>query len=339
MISIDECKLLITNYYQSTKANISDNARDDTQALTRSTNFINSIKKIEQSVGLKFPKDYLSFIEAGGLRHFENEGFQIYLYDDKDIIEFNRGDSSYPNLQSYLLFGQDEGSYSYFFDTNNLLGKGKDAVYRIDRGLLSKEYFIFLSKDFISFFHKMIDNEDLSSEYIFKLIHTFTKNQSTYKQIKDKFNMDTIQEIDNFKSLFTKLDGYDLGYNMNDEDFTILDEIETRNRYSITFDYKVFLSEFRGGTYWSKKLLIDFYADDGLSDKNITDNEKNEDKHADFFIFASTDKQQELYFDPKNELGHGPNAVYITSLTSQDLSKGIFFADNLHILFQKLVND
>ena len=338
MPTLDKYKSLITQY-QIKKFNSSENIMNDKEALLASKKLINSARAIEENIVLKFPEEYLIFIEAGGLRHFESKFFQIFLYDERDIVEFNRGDSSYPELQNYLLFGQDDGSYSYFFDVHNNLEKGVNAIYRIDRGLLSKEYFLFVAQDFLDFFQKLLNNETLSTEYCFKQIDSFIKSPSAYNRIKSTISEETIQELNYYRSIFKKLDGHDLGYNMNDEDFTILDEIEKSNSYSISLDYKVFLSEFRGGTYWSKSLFIDFYADDGLFDKNLNESNKTDIKHKDFFIFATTDSHQEIYFDPNNKIGHGRNAVYITSLTSQDLSKGVLLAESLRALFEKLAND
>jgi hypothetical protein len=138
-----------------------------TNVIRNSASFLNNLSDIERKLGLKFPSQYAEFIKADGLSGYTNDKFELYLYDEQDIDEFNIGDSRFEEMKEYLLFGQDGGSNTYFFDPDNILNMGNEAVYRVARSAVDKSAFTLLANDFKEFFNLMIANKELNEEYTF----------------------------------------------------------------------------------------------------------------------------------------------------------------------------
>lgn len=125
-----------------------------------------SIDSLQKQLGFTFPESYIAFLGAIGPGAFENGLFEIYLYDYQDLILFNIGEDRFPELEDYIVFAQDGGSYLYIFDKKNKLQKGNEAVFRVSMTALDDDYIIYLAKDFFHLFELFVHEKKLNETWL-----------------------------------------------------------------------------------------------------------------------------------------------------------------------------
>lgn len=340
-------KLILEQYYNMNQRTKDELLKYKIEAERNSQLFINNLLAIEKKLGMHFPDKYIELISNNGLSGFENTHFQIYLYDEKDIYEFNLGESSIDEMRDYLCFGQDGGSYTYFFDPNNILQNGKDAVYRIDRGVLRKEYFNLIADDIFDLFDLLVSDKEVNDQYLSKkkdnLNHIHNKDRENANIILERLSKSRNEKIEemikNIYSTLPLLSGYDLGHNFDNEEFYILKDIETHNNYKIPIEYQHFLFEFRGGGYWTDNRILEFYVIDALKEFNLENACKIKEFSKNFLIIGSTDDHRLLFIDPTNTLGNGTDIIYSIHRKAKNSSEAILLASNIIELFRNLADN
>jgi ankyrin repeat protein len=113
-----------------------------------------------------FPESYISFIETIGLGYFRNDHFDIFMFDQKMFLWFNSGEDSHPELDDYIVFGYDDRNCYYFFDKDNKLKKGRNAIFRIRMDLLEDDCAMFIAHDFAELFTLLADNQELNNTWL-----------------------------------------------------------------------------------------------------------------------------------------------------------------------------
>ena len=346
MIKKNCYKSLIDQYYNLNEKTKEEKSHYEKAALLESQAFISNIIEIQNKLGKKFPHEYVDFISSGGLTGFENDYFQIYLYNEKDLYEFNIGESSYEEMKDFICFGQDGGSYTYFFDPTNKLDNGTEAVYRVSRSTLGKEYFIFLSKDFKSLFSSLLKNQQLNSDYLKKKIQS-SENDKLSEQNKGLEILNTIRqsssqnqkiqiELDKVISIISNLPDYEYGYNMTDEDFYIIEKIQNEYSTQLPNFYLCLLDKLRGGSYSSVFFWFQLYDRGGLEAYNF---DEKKEIFKDFIIIGTDIKMNPLFIDPKKLLSINNEAIYYIEKKARKITDATKIANNFLELFNLLLSD
>lgn len=119
-----------------------------------------SVKDIQQYLGRNdLPDEFIELLTSTESMDITGKEEVIHFMSLKDLNLINDDNTELPFL---FFFGDDRGSDFYAFDTQNKWGYGKNAIYRIARGAISKEYSIYLSADLFEFIDKICKGEDFS---------------------------------------------------------------------------------------------------------------------------------------------------------------------------------
>jgi hypothetical protein len=366
MTETEVFKQMITKYFNQNERTGKEKKEYEKFNPESSIKLVESIPAIQKKLGYTFPDQYVNFLKAEGLGSYLNDcGEDLFIYNENDLYEFNytphnHGESAFEELQGYLLFGQDGGECSYFFDPSNLLGFGTDAVYRIDRDVLEKEYFELLAKDFKEFFSFFIENKELPTTRPFytepeeppkgkgeaivqRIQQEAQKEPDVYKKLQSDMNQikSYLEFID---SKYTNMDsdyGYEYGYNMNDKDFYIINELEVHFDRKLPIEYLYLLNMLRGGYYRSPNLFLEFSAYDGLEFYNLS--KKANKKLSKQLVFANIPLLNGIsylvFLDMNNILGNGSSAIYMLPDEAKKLTEASFIAKDFVDLFRLIAEN
>ena len=366
MTETEVFKQMITKYFDQNERTRKEKKEYEKFNPESSIELVEKLPVIQKKLGYTFPEQYVNFLQAGGLGSYLNDlGEDLFIYNENDLYEFNytphnHGESAFEELQGYLLFGQDGGECSYFFDPSNLLGYGTDAVYRIDRDVLEKEDFELLAKGFKEFFSFFIENKELPTTRPFytepeehpkdegeavvqRILHEAQKEPDVYKKIQD--DMKQIKTyLDFIDSKCTGIDsdyGYEHGYNMDNKKFYIINKLETYFGYSLPIAYLYLLITLRGGYYKSPNLYIEFAAAAGLEYYNL--HKKNNKKLSKQLVFANIPSLNSIsylvFLDMNNLIGSSSSAIYMIPEKSKKLTDACYIAKDFVDLFRLIAEN
>ena len=120
---------------------------------------INYFEEIEKKLNLQFPEIYKRFIGdiKGGF--FPNDFFDIHIYGKEALWDHNIINGE-PHLRGYLIFALTTDSEYVFFDVNNTLDHGKDALFRIASEAKKIHEAKFLARNFTALFQLLANNQE-----------------------------------------------------------------------------------------------------------------------------------------------------------------------------------
>ncbi len=319
---------------------------------TETTNeLLEKLDILEKRIGMKLPDSYVEYLKMIGLYgiwfvpHHE-----MFAYNYADLLEFNTGASSYVEMKEYLLFGQDYGSHSWFFDVKNKLGKGKEAVYIVDRGSpMTKEYFEYKGKDFFEVIELFAHGNELDDGYAFP-ISPPTEDETIVRERQGKHMLQEIdkrleknpQEAEHVYADIKKIQEYIHSITvihskkMKDEGFAYIDEVEKEFKQELPLLYLVFMRDRRGGAYESENFYFSLIKGESLLEFNIGKWEKKFLKG--YFLFADTGVY-EIFMDIQNKQEKGVNAIYFIDRTEKTIDKARYLAKDLVDLFRILAEN
>lgn len=245
---------------------------------------LKNLDTLKKRLKKELPDLYIEYLRTVGLHGISYApDHEMFLYRYKDLFEFNIGDSSYEEMQEYLLFGEDGGSYSWFFDVKNKLGKGKDAVYIFDRGApMIEEYFIYKGKDFYEVIENFAQSKELEDEYTFKsapptedeIAAKDTLGKQILKEIDERLERNP-EEAEKVYADMKKIQEYiqsvktsQRWIEMTDGDFVYIDEVEKGFKQELPLLYLAFMCNRRGGEYESENFDVSFIEGKGISELN-----------------------------------------------------------------------
>ena len=105
---------------------------------------LQAINEIENQLKIAISEQYKDFLKAeiGNYIYNPNSIDEFRAYDATELFSYNSigdniGYNSIEELSNFLIVGQDEGEYSYFFDVHNTLNHGTDTFWRVNRSSCS----------------------------------------------------------------------------------------------------------------------------------------------------------------------------------------------------------
>jgi hypothetical protein len=371
MTQTEMFKQMIAKYFEQDERTLEEKKEYDKFNPESSVELVRKLPAIQKKLGCTFPDLYVNFLQAGGLSSYLNDrGYDLFIYNEQDLYEFNytthhHGESAFEEMEGYLLFGQDGGECSYFFDPTNILGYGADAVYRIDRAVLERKAFELLAKDFKEFFSIFVENKELPHTRPFyvkpeeppkgegeavvqRIQQDAQRNPAGYKKLQA--DMKQIKSYLAFiDSKCTDIDSdysYECGYNMSDKDFYIVNKLEAHFNRVLPIEYLYLLNTLRGGFYQSPNIFFHFNNDLELTIYNLDPKANKQIK--DMLVFGyvpshlrlSSDNVFDFVFlDMNNRLGNGPSAIYMLPDKAKKLSEASYIAKDFVDLFRLIAEN
>ena len=117
---------------------------------------LQAINEIEEKLCITVSEQYKDFLKAeiGNYIYNPDSSDEFRAYDAKELFSFNYigkniGYNAIEELSDFLIVGQDNGEYSYFFDVHNTLNYGTDTFWRVNRSSCSN--FEIVGNTFIDF--------------------------------------------------------------------------------------------------------------------------------------------------------------------------------------------
>ena len=117
---------------------------------------LQAINEIEEKLCITVSEQYKDFLKAeiGNYIYNPDSTDEFRAYDAQELFSFNYigddvGYNAIEELKDFLIVGQDNGEYSYFFDIQNTLNHGTDTFWRVNRSSYSN--FEIAGNSFIDF--------------------------------------------------------------------------------------------------------------------------------------------------------------------------------------------
>lgn len=355
MNNVDKFKEIFQKYYKRDVITLKQQKDMDTNSLKKLKEHFNSISRMERKLHIKIPELYKSFIESESGWYIKGDKEEINLYNETEIYEFNyigefKGASSFEELKDLFVIGQDNGEYWYFMDPLNKLGYGKESVWKVDCSSCTKSNFELIADNFLkladkycnkddSIISKPFSNEniqpqgysidDVINKYLGKNKNFLNIENDIYIKIEKYF--DLMKE----KNITCRIKKY---YNSSgDKSQYIIPTLK-----NLSYEILYLIQNFRFSIY--SDVIFDTMCNEEFIDKNYGKDSLHILK--DMFVFASTNKSifcsekenssDYFFVDPQNQLGKGPDAIYVICNKSKDLEEAYYVAKDIVDLFKML---
>lgn len=120
---------------------------------------LEQLERTQRELGKVFPDEltYLLLRSDGGELRGPRAGLSPF---NCDLFAAHNHDPEWADLASMLIFAADSGSNIYFFDTENELGRGLDAIYLADMGAPFKADATFAAPNLAALFARIAGGDD-----------------------------------------------------------------------------------------------------------------------------------------------------------------------------------
>lgn len=126
-----------------------------------------NIAAAEKNCGLQFPQDYKDLLRfsRGCSMGGKHERIELHTVDEAESLSEEPDNMLY--IPGMFIIGGDGGGNFYYFDPQNLLGRGAYAVYHCSMGALSYKYSVFVGSSLRDAIKRIGDGLDFSEcEYL-----------------------------------------------------------------------------------------------------------------------------------------------------------------------------
>ncbi|MBS1911223.1 MAG: SMI1/KNR4 family protein [Bacteroidetes bacterium] len=120
---------------------------------------LEQIEAAQRELGKVFPDEltYLLLRADGGELRGPHAGLSPF---NCDLFAVHNQDPAWTDLAPMLIFAADSGSNIYFYDSENELGRGLDAIYLADMGAPFRNEAIFAASSLAGLFKRIADGDD-----------------------------------------------------------------------------------------------------------------------------------------------------------------------------------
>jgi hypothetical protein len=124
-----------------------------------SRELLECIPDLEEKQKIKYPKNYLDYVKDINVSFLKNDHFNMDFFGCDGLSAHNIGKKKKLFLKDFIVFALGARSTLFFIDAKNSLGKGIDAIFRIDWNSKYIGKSKFLAKDFEDLFKIFITNK------------------------------------------------------------------------------------------------------------------------------------------------------------------------------------
>jgi hypothetical protein len=310
---------------------------------------LSNMEELEALTGKRFPQAYKEYLTHIGCCGFIVGECELGLYGYRDLLAFNIGKERYEEMRDYLIFGEDAGSDSWFFDCGNKMGMGSGAVFIVDRGYLEEDGFVYRGKDFKEAIERLATETELKHEYFLKKVppteEETGRREALARQFLERIEADLsvdaaageiardVERIKRYRDLI-----YEVHTSMliMDEGFADLWELEKGLSIKLPLSYLVLLKELRGGSYNSRKYMFSLSRTADLLRFNIG---KHKKKILEKHLVIGMTYDGKIFMDVDNNLGKGQEALFYIEFDAEEVGDAVFLARDFVDLFRMLAED
>lgn len=317
---------------------------------------LQAINEIEEKLCITVSEQYKDFLKAeiGNYIYNPDSTDEFRAYDAQELFSFNYigddvGYNAIEELKDFLIVGQDNGEYSYFFDIQNTLNHGTDTFWRVNRSSCSN--FEIAGNSFIDFLtevsarrkiKKIIPFEQKKADIPENIKEIFIEKLSSQLS-KDKLQSinENISTIKNFFSIIRQKDDLFCLSEYWDEHIQSLMNIFYLMNESFPNAFVLVLVNIGDVSFSLPNISFELLLGEKLEAFNIGKKAKKYLK--DMFVFAYSDSRfleingsyfDYFFIDTLNKLGNGAEAIYIISEKSKKLEEACYVAKDIVDLFR-----
>ena len=318
---------------------------------------LQAINEIEEKLCITVSEQYKDFLKAeiGNYIYNPDSTDEFRAYDAQELFSFNYigddvGYNAIEELKDFLIVGQDNGEYSYFFDVQNTLNHGTDTFWRVNRSSCSN--FEIAGNSFIDFL-----TEVSARRKIKKIIPLEQKKADIPENIKEvlieklsgQLSKDKLQSINeniitikNFFSIIRQKDDLFCLSEYWDEHIQSLMNIFHLMNESFPNAFVLVLVNIGDVSFSLPNISFELLLGEKLEAFNIGKKAKKYLKDMFVFSFNSNSLFLEIngsyfdyfFIDTLNKLGNGAEAIYIISEKSKKLEEACYVAKDIVDLFR-----
>ena len=318
---------------------------------------LQAINEIEEKLCITVSEQYKDFLKAeiGNYIYNPDSTDEFRAYDAQELFSFNYigddvGYNAIEELKDFLIVGQDNGEYSYFFDIQNTLNHGTDTFWRVNRSSCSN--FEIAGNSFIDFLtevsarrkiKKIIPFEQKKADIPENIKEIFIEKLSSQLS-KDKLQSinENISTIKNFFSIIRQKDDLFCLSEYWDEHIQSLMNIFYLMNESFPNAFVLVLVNIGDVSFSLPNISFELLLGEKLEAFNIGKKAKKYLKDMFVFSFNSNSLFLEIngsyfdyfFIDTLNKLGNGAEAIYIISENSKKLEEACYVAKDIVNLFR-----
>ncbi|SEP26539.1 SMI1-KNR4 cell-wall [Halogranum amylolyticum] len=115
------------------------------------------IDTAEEALGCTFPSDYRELLRRSRSGVVYGPNTSLVYEPVNRLVELNQGWRFTDDLSDPLVFGSDEGGCLYFFDPQDHLGNGPDAVYYVEMNVFDRDSSVLIGESLSDVVSRVLD--------------------------------------------------------------------------------------------------------------------------------------------------------------------------------------
>lgn len=359
MNNIEKIKNAFTSFYNfndDTREIMNEFYENQESYLKLLKNTLQAINEIENKLKITVSEQYKDFLKAEIGNYIYNPGSidEFRAYDAQELCSFNYigdnvGYNAIEELSDFLIVGQDNGEYSYFFDVHNTLNHGTDTFWRVNRSSCT-DYEI-VGNTFIDFLTEVSAGKKINAINPFQ--QKEEKNpenikEAFIKKISNQLAKDKLQSIDEniktineYLAMIRQKDDLFCVSEYWDEHIQSFMNLSNVIKESFPNFSALILVSIADISFSLSNISFELLLGEKLESFNIGKKAKKYLK--DMFVFAYSDSRflevngsyfDYFFIDTQNKLGNGPESIYIISEKSKKLEEACYVAKDIVDLFR-----
>ena len=320
-------------------------------------NTLQVINEIENKLKITVSEQYKDFLKAEIGNYIYNPGSidEFRAYDAQELFSFNYigdnvGNNAIEELSDFLIVGQDNGEYSYFFDVHNTLNHGTDTFWRVNRSSCT-DYEI-VGNTFIDFLTEVSAGKKINAIIPFqqeKEIIPENIKEDFIKKISNQLAKDKLQSIDEniktineYLAMIRQKDDLFCVSEYWDEHIQSFMNLSNVIKESFPNYSALILVSIADVSFSLSNISFELLLGEKLESFNIGKKAKKYLK--DMFVFSFNSQSlfgdfngsyfDYFFIDTQNKLGNGAESIYIISEKSKKLEEACYVAKDIVDLFR-----
>ena len=320
-------------------------------------NTLQVINEIENKLKITVSEQYKDFLKAEIGNYIYNPGSidEFRAYDAQELFSFyyigdNVGNNAIEELSDFLIVGQDNGEYSYFFDVHNTLNHGTDTFWRVNRSSCT-DYEI-VGNTFIDFLTEVSAGKKINAIIPFqqeKEIIPENIKEDFIKKISNQLAKDKLQSIDEniktineYLAMIRQKDDLFCVSEYWDEHIQSFMNLSNVIKESFPNYSALILVSIADVSFSLSNISFELLLGEKLESFNIGKKAKKYLK--DMFVFSFNSQSlfgdfngsylDYFFIDKQNKLGNGAESIYIISEKSKKLEQACYVAKDIVDLFR-----
>ena len=320
-------------------------------------NTLQVINEIENKLKITVSEQYKDFLKAEIGNYIYNPGSidEFRAYDAQELFSFNYigdnvGNNAIEELSDFLIVGQDNGEYSYFFDVHNTLNHGTDTFWRVNRSSCT-DYEI-VGNTFIDFLTEVSAGKKINAIIPFqqeKEIIPENIKEDFIKKISNQLAKDKLQSIDEniktineYLAMIRQKDDLFCVSEYWDEHIQSFMNLSNVIKESFPNYSALILVSIADVSFSLSNISFELLLGEKLESFNIGKKAKKYLK--DMFVFSFNSQSlfgdfngsylDYFFIDKQNKLGNGAESIYIISEKSKKLEQACYVAKDIVDLFR-----